>query len=280
MQKEDPGQAQRRLEDTQSLPPVSEDEEIIQPPFPQQSRSVRELERLPLEGEKKTPARHFRKRHAFLILAVFLFALFCGFLLAGYAMERSEQAEKARIQQALALEQKQKQLEAEESSLIQKRKQLEQERKDLEKRRQEIAQDFDRAKKKNDQLSAEAPDSALGHFFDKITGKEKERKEAIQENKQRQAQAVSDADSIDQSIADAQEMLEEVNSKLETVAEMKREADQMKAKVEAAYEENKDLIDTILYYVSEGLKSVNSVRNSVSHYALTRNLKLICVLWT
>ncbi|MBQ1509430.1 MAG: hypothetical protein IIZ54_00845, partial [Selenomonadaceae bacterium] len=203
-------------------------------------------------------ARHFR-RPAFLVLAVFLFALFCGFLLAGYARDRSEQAEKARIQQAQALEQKQRKLEAEESSLIQKRKQLEQERKDLEKRRQEIAQDYDRAQKRNDQLSAEAPDSALGHFFDKITGKEKERKDAIQENKQQQAQAASDADSIDQSIADAQEMLEEVNSKLETVAEMKREADQMKSKVEAAYEENKDLIDTILYYASEGLKSMQGL---------------------
>ncbi len=258
MQKEDPGQVQRRLEDTQSMPPVSEEDENIQPPFPQQPRNVRELERLPLEREKKPPAKNF-KRHAFLILAVFLFALFCGFLLAGYAMDRSEQAEKARIQQAQALEQKQRKLEAEESSLIQKRKQLEQERKDLEKRRQEIAQDYDRAKKRNDQLSAEAPDSALGHFFDKITGKEKERKDAIQENKQRQAQAASDADSIDQSIADAQEMLEEVNSKLETVAEMKREADQMKSKVEAAYEENKDLIDTILYYASEGLKSMQGL---------------------
>lgn len=258
MQKEEPGQVQQRLEDTQSLPPVSEEDEIIQPPFPQQSRGVRELERLPLEREKKTPARHFR-RPAFLVLAVFLFALFCGFLLAGYARDRSEQAEKARIQQAQALEQKQRKLEAEESSLIQKRKQLEQERKDLEKRRQEIAQDYDRAQKRNDQLSAEAPDSALGHFFDKITGKEKERKDAIQENKQQQAQAVSDADSIDQSIADAQEMLEEVNSKLETVAEMKREAEQMKSKVEAAYEENKDLIDTILYYASEGLKSMQGL---------------------
>ena len=99
----------------------------------------------------------------------------------------------------------------------------------------------------------------LNIFMSLITGKAKERQDAIQENKQRQAQAASDADSIDQSIADAQEMLEEVNSKLETVAEMKREADQMKSKVEAAYEENKDLIDTILYYASEGLKSMQGL---------------------
>ena len=257
MGQEDQRQEEQRLEDTQSLPPVQEDGEMIQPPFPQQGRSARELDRLPLEREKKTTAKHSGKR-VLLLLAVFLFALFCGFLLAGYAREHS-QAEETRIQQAQALRQKQQALEAEENSLLQKRKQLEQERQELEKRRQELAQEFQRAQGRNDQLAAEAPDSTFGQLLDKVTGKEKERQEAIQKNKQQQAQAVSDADSIDQSIADAQAMLEDVNSKLETVAAMKREADQMKAKVEAAYEENKDVIDTALYYASDGLKLMDGL---------------------
>ena len=89
-------------------------------------------------------------------------------------------------------------------------------------------------------------------LVDKVTGKEAKREEQVKENKSISAQADSDVAKLKQSIAEAQTMLDDVDAKLDTVAEMKQEAGKIKAKAESAYAENKDIIDKAVYYARTG----------------------------
>ena len=88
--------------------------------------------------------------------------------------------------------------------------------------------------------------------MDKVTGKEADRNQQVKENKDISAQADTDVAKLKQSIAEAQNMLDDVDAKLDTVAEMQQEAGKIKAKAESAYAENKDIIDKAVYYARTG----------------------------
>ena len=85
-----------------------------------------------------------------------------------------------------------------------------------------------------------------------MTGKEKERKEALEENKRQSAQLDDEAASVKQSIAQAQAMLEDLDQRIDDVQAMKREAEGLRSKVQSAYEENRGTIDQVIYYVQQG----------------------------
>lgn len=254
---------EERKFDTQPLPRVGDTEEI-QPPFPQQAgenftmgaRSVRELppERIPPRHSQKEKPGFFTagKKRGLLLAACFGVALLGGFMLAGYSQDQSEAKQnqhKIEQQQMQAREQK---LADQEADLKARRQELERQKKELQARERELEDKSSRAKGRNEEINNNAPDSTLGKLVDKVTGKEAKRKEQLQENERVSAQADSDVAKLKQSIAEAQSMLDDVDAKLDTVAEMQQEASKIKAKAESAYAENKDVIDRAVYYARTG----------------------------
>ena len=129
---------------------------------------------------------------------------------------------------------------------------LEKQKQELQARERELEEKSSRAKGRNEAIMDSAPGSTLGKLVDKVTGKEAKREEQVKENKSISAQADSDVAKLKQSIAEAQTMLDDVDAKLDTVAEMKQEAGKIKAKAESAYAENKDIIDKAVYYARTG----------------------------
>ena len=244
--KESPEDKQKKLEDTQSL---------SLPPFQPREHRVRELERLDLEpASSAREGKRSGGKKVLLLAAGFLGMLFLGFFLAGYVADRSEQAENERRHQMQLLQTRQKQLAAQAEELQQERQKLQSEKNQLEKRKQELAGEKSRLDGIHEKMQEENHSSPVGKFFDKLSGKEKERSQAMEENRRQRQQAARDADSVDQSIAEAQELLDDVNAKLDTLASMKQEADNMKQQMESAYAENKDVIDAVASYAIEGAK--------------------------
>lgn len=251
--------------DTQPLPRVSEeDTDRIQPAFPQQRseageagyRSVRELppQDMPPRREKPQSKGFFTagKKKGLLLVAGFAVALLGGFMLAGYSQDQSEAKQEQQQLERQQMQAREQKLADQEADLKARRQELEQQKKALQERERELEDKSSRAKGRNEAISSSAPDSALGKLMDKVTGKEAKRQEQLQENAKVSAQADSDVAKLKQSIAEAQNMLDDVDAKLDTVAEMQQEAGRLKAKAESAYAENKDVIDKAVYYAKTG----------------------------
>lgn len=259
------GAARDRKFDTQPLPRISdEDADCIQPAFPQPKREagddgscgVRELppESIPPRREKPQSKGFFTagKKKGLLLTACFAVALLGGFMLAGYSQDQSEAKQNQQQMERQQMQAREKKLADQEADLKARRQELERQKQELQAREKELEDKSSRAKGRNEAINSQAPDSTLGKLVDKVTGKEAKRQEQLQENEKVSAQADSDVAKLKQSIAEAQSMLDDVDAKLDTVAEMQQEASRIKAKAESAYAENKDVIDKAVYYAKTG----------------------------
>lgn len=244
-----------RLSDTQEMPALG-DELGIKPPFPKGSQpagKVRELspndKKTGEKGKKKflTPKR----KRAMMLGVGFAAALFIGFMIAGYNQDQSE-TQHARQLQEQQMKDKEKKIAEQETDLRARRAELEKQKKDLQERQRQLEEQSSRAKGRNEQLSDSEPESAIGRIIDKVTGKEADRKQKVQQNKQQSAQNDTDAAEVGRSVEEAQRMLDEVNSKLDSVESMKAEASQLREKAAAAYAENKGVIDQAMHYAKVG----------------------------
>ena len=255
-------QSGRSLEDTQSLPPLGEDTEEIQPAFPKVSRSegVREL-----PADEQVSARQPRKKSSsgmrkfLLLLAGFLLALTLGFALAGWSQDKSAEKEQARQQQEAQLISREQKLLEQEAQLKEERERLARQKQTLEARRQEVVEKSAHLQGRNDQLTEEAQKPGLGRLLDRMTGKEQERKAALEENSRQSAQLDDEAATVKQSIAQAQAMLEDLDQRIDDVQAMKQEAEGLRSKLESAYEENRGTVDQIVYYVQQGAEMLQGL---------------------
>lgn len=258
-------QGKKSLEDTQTLPPITGDTEEIQPPFPKAGSQpggryggVRELESEPVQfsrREKQEKSKGFISsggKKFILLLAGFLVALTLGFALAGWTQDRSAEKEQERQQQEAQLLSREQKLQAQEADLKEERERLTRQKQALEAHRQEVAEKSAHLQGRNDQLTEEAQKPGLGRLLDRMTGKEQERKAAMEENNRQSAQLDDEAAAVKQSIAQAQSMLEELDQRIDDVQAMKREAEGLRSKVESAYEENRGTVDQVIYYVQQG----------------------------
>ena len=218
------------MEDTSSFPAITE-EDIKRQGV---RHGVRELGRISMPQDKKRSFFTKKRKQGIILVAVFLLALFCGVAFAGYAKESSELAEG---QKTVA---QQKDLDMQERRLEEKRQKLEKERQKLEAQKKE---------KRSAREKQEDSSDFVDEILDKVKGKEKT------------APAAKEGDSIDAAISEAQSGLDDVNEKLQAVAEMKKKADKVKSTADQVYRENKGTIDTILHYAAEG---VDIVRNHAS----------------
>ena len=238
--------------DTQPLPRIEDNAERLDSGY----RGVRELppEEMPPRVEKPKAKPFFTagKKRGILLAICFVAALLGGFMLAGYSQDQSEAKQNQQQMERQQMQAREQKLADQEADLKARRQELERQKQALQERERELEDKSSRAKGRNEEISKEAPGSALGKLVDKVTGKEAKRQEKLQENEKVSAQADSDVAKLKQSIAEAQSMLDDVDAKLDTVAEMQQEAGRIKAKAESAYAENKDVIDKAVYYARTG----------------------------
>lgn len=260
-------EAIKKLEDTQSLRPVTEAEEEIKPAFPKVNRSegVRELASVPASGAEISGAGKRGKGSSqgmvkfFLLAAGFMVALLLGFAMAGWSQDRSAEKEQARQQQEAHMAAREQKLMEQEAELREERERLTRQKQVLEAHRQEVAEKSARLQGQNDQLAEESQKPGLGRLLDRMTGKEQERKEALDSNNRQNAQLQDEAASVKQSIAQAQAMLEELDQRIDDVQAMKHEAEVFRSKVESTYEENRDTVDQVVYYVKQGAEMLQGL---------------------
>ena len=238
--------------DTQPLPRIENNAERMDSGY----RGVRELppEDVPPRVEKPKAKPFFTagRKRGMLLAICFVAALLGGFMLAGYSQDQSEAKQNQQQMERQQMQAREQKLADQEADLKARRQELERQKQALQERERELEDKSSRAKGRNEEISKEAPGSALGKLVDKVTGKEAKRQEKLQENEKVSAQADSDVAKLKQSIAEAQSMLDDVDAKLDTVAEMQQEAGRIKAKAESAYAENKDVIDKAVYYARTG----------------------------
>lgn len=244
-------------EDTQSLPRINE-ETPIQQPFPQQGTNPDGVRELPPDKDlqqQNQPQQNWlqaHKRKAALLAGGFLVAVFLGFMLAGYTQHK-EEAKNQQYMQQQAMQNKQDDLNRQEEDLKQQRKELEQRKQDLQDRERALEEQSSRAKGRNEALNEDkSSSSTLDKIIDKVTGKDDERDQSIQKNKETSAQADTNVDDVKQSINEAQQKLDSVNQKLDSVSSMKQEAGSIADKAKDTYDENKGTIDTALDYAKAG----------------------------
>lgn len=265
-----------QLDDTQSIPVVGDAPEGTQQ-HPRRRSGVRELS--PVEslqprrpqspdstnavngtdaGDGKPPFWTRAKKRNAILVGGFVFALLLGFILAGYTQQSAERAENERMHQEQQLQDKQAQLDRDTKALEEKKAQLEQEKRDLERQKQQAAETAARAQGRNEQIESDKS-SGLGKLLDKVTGKEKKQQEAQAANNAEATAAQTDAANIDQSIENAQQMLDDVNAKLDAAKAVQQDASAALEKAQTAYDENRDTIDTVVSYAKTGAQMLGSL---------------------
>ena len=251
MKPEEEGKVQQT---TQSMTPV--DATQIMPKAPTAvKKNIRELNPVEIKDETVPQTGHRRK---YVILAGgFLAALFLGFVLSGYYHDKQQLSENDRLQQEQSFSQREGKLKQQEAALREQRIRLEQQKQELEQQQRDLEAQAERAKGKNEQIAAdEKKGSAMGKLWDKVTGKEKERQQTVQENTAQGDKASKDAAAIGSSIEQAQAMMNDVDARLQDLNDMRDQVQQMKQAAASAYAEHADVVDQVLHYAVEGVNVV------------------------
>ena len=107
-----------------------------------------------------------------------------------------------------------------------------------------------RAEGKNEQL-AEDRGSLLGKLVDKVTGGKEKQKAANTAERDAANQA---AQQVDASLAQAQQMLDDVNAQLDHNGKLQEAAETVRTGAQDAYENHKDVIDRVGTYLIDGIR--------------------------
>ena len=252
----------RKLDDTQELPPLSQDASSI---FSRQG-TVRELPPLTskMENQRVDDAesgnrRQSRFRKGLIFAACFTVALFGGVLLSDMFRNHEQALEDGR-KEAQQVEMRQQELAAREDSLKKQRASIAEQKRALEEKELELERKAQRAAGRTERIEQEKDKgTVVGGWVDKVTGKEKERKEANEKNVAEIQQTNLDIASVQQSIKDAQAVLDEVDKQLDNVNEMKDQADRLKTVAQDTYEKNQGTISQIFHYVNEGADMLRQI---------------------
>ncbi len=264
---DDTYKTQEAVADAADLDDAAEDDDEIQPPFPQ--KKARELKRLPLDMFRaQTPSRSsnfFKFGRGFKAVAVVVaiaFAAAVGFLAAGLIYEHSPEVVSVREHRRQVLEQKQAQIDEETMYLEQEKRRLELNKELLEAQKKNYEREESRLAGKHERLYDEESETAEGfvsRLLDKVTGRQRERREEIYRTEQERQAVTKGGDEVDKALRDAQATLDDVNDKLAEARALKKDIDNVRSQIEAAYAENKDLVDSIMYYTRSGAAVIMGV---------------------
>lgn len=191
-----------------------------------------------------------------LLAAGFVVAAFCGAALSGYLSE--QQAKKAELdsQHAAATRQLQE-ADSQQESLSRKKERLEAEYQRLLEEQKAAQSAADKLQgQKEQQEKSQQDKSPAGKVLDKITGDAGKQKKEAESTAAQEAEAKEKLESVSQSVQAAGAALEELDNQLDNLEAMRQQAKSVKADVDRAYSENKDVIDTVLHYVSVGFNAL------------------------
>lgn len=266
------------LEHTQPLPRVSPDMEDQRTQL-LNTKKVRELEPIKVvnphqeyaeNGERngnvppynnqppkpvESKASQGKGKMAVLLVIGFVLAAFFGAALSGYMSEQQAKKDALDSQQQQATRQL-RDADSQKQSLQQQKADLEEKYQDLLAQQKEAQSLADKLKGQQEQQSKTTQDkSAAGKVIDKITGDAGKQKKEAAETDVKASQAQQKLEELNQSVQATGAAIDEVNAQMDNLDSMRQQAQSMKDSVSKAYNENKDVVDSLLYYASLGLES-------------------------
>lgn len=243
---------QDELEKTQILPAVQATEK---------HSSVREIEpledlHLPKPSGPQMPEKSgyaFPKKKAAALAALFFAAILAGFIVMGIFSERKMAAENDQVHQQQTMQLQKQALEAERSK-------LEREKADLLAQQKEAKNRSDGLSGQSEKLLADMENApVLKKVWNKISGKEADVKAAAEKSSSAAQEAGKQADTLASSVQNAQEMIDDVNRRMDDLQAMGEKAGKIKTAAENAYAEHADLVDKAIFYFQMGREYLSSV---------------------
>lgn len=249
------------LEHTQPLPRVSPDMEDQRTQL-LNTKKVRELEPIKVVNPHQEYAENVESKAsqgkgkmAALLVVGFVLAAFFGAALSGYMSEQQAKKDALDNQHQQATRQL-RDADSQKQSLQQQKADLEEKYQNLLAQQKEAQSLADKLKGQQEQQSKTTQDkSAAGKVIDKITGDAGKQKKEAAETDAKASQAQQKLEELNQSVQAAGAAIDEVNAQMDNLDSMRQQAQSMKDSVSKAYNENKDVVDSLLYYASLGLES-------------------------
>lgn len=238
---------QDELEKTQILPAVQETKS---------RSSVREIEPLPeLPGDSLSPGSKkgsVSRKKAAILAGLFFAAILAGFIVMGIFSERKMMAENDQVHQQQTIRMQQQALTAEKNKLEKEKADLEQQQKMARERSEGLSG-------QSEKMLAGIEDApVLKKVWNKISGKEADVKAAAAQSGAAAQDAGKQADTLASSVQNAQDMIEDVNRKMDDLQAMGEKAGKIKTAAENAYAEHADLIDQAVFYFNLGKNYISS----------------------
>lgn len=189
-----------------------------------------------------------------IILALsFCIALLMGLLISGYISDQTAKETQIKAQQEL-YQREASAAQGRQNDLNSRREALDQRIKDLEAQQRAAKAEADKLKGRQEQIDKTKQEkSGAEKVIDKFTGKEAKEEKAAKDSAKAEEQALSKVEEINRSIQEAKETYDEVNRQLDELEAMRQKAIKTKEEAERVYNENKGLIDSVLYYMEQGL---------------------------
>lgn len=200
-----------------------------------------------------SPDKGGKGKMILLLLVAFIFAMGVGLFVSGYISDQNLRTAEIKQQQ----EQSEKSVLAtseKKENLTERRAELNQRIKDLEKEQKKAQSEADNLKGKREQLDKSQKDkTGMEKAIDKISGKEAQDKKDAKEIDQQEKSVSDRVTEINKSIEDAKTAYNEINRQLDELEAMRQKAIKTKEEAEKLYNENKGLIDSVIYYVAKGM---------------------------
>lgn len=269
----------QNLERTQPMPRVNPDLEA-QPTQMLNVQKVRELEPVKIKNtyqentdngnryeealvhslpsrrhsSSKGSSKGKKKMTAVLALG-FVVAAFLGAALSGYMSE--QQAKKAALDdQGQQAARQLQEADSQKQSLEQQKADLEEKYQQLLSQQKEAQSLADKLKGQQEQQAKSSQDkSAAGKIVDKVTGDAAKQKKEAAATEAKASQAQHKLEDLNQSVQAAGAAIDEINAQMENLEDVRQQAQAVKDDVSRAYNENKDVVDSLLHYAALGVES-------------------------
>lgn len=192
-------------------------------------------------------------------VAGFVVAAFFGAVLSGYMSEQQTQKD--------ALDNQQQQAARQLQDADSQQRDLEQQKSDLEAKYQELLAQQKKAQSAADRLQGQQEQqnqtsqdkSAAGKVLDKITGEAGKEKQQAAQTASQVAEARQKLQDINAAVETAGAAIDEVNTQLDNLENIRQQAQSVKENVDRTYAENKDLVDNIVHYAALGLDGLKKL---------------------
>ena len=194
-----------------------------------------------------------KKMTAVLVLG-FVAAVLLGATLSGYMTE--QQAKKTALADQQQAARQLQEVDSQKQSLAQQKADLEEKYQQLLSQQKEAQSLADKLKGQQEQQAKASQDkSAAGKIVDKVTGDADKQKKEAAATEAKASQAQQRLEDLSQSVQAAGAAIDEINTQMDNLDAMRQQAQSVKDDVSRAYNENKDVVDSLLHYAALGLES-------------------------